>query len=453
MAFIGRNPSRRQPKPQSSKAGSSIDRNPEGGRVTQVGEGPGAGEVTPPVMTFGAPAAGEILAERYELTQHVNDDSAGRMVWRGVDVVLRRPVAVVLRYPGGDSASEMLQGAVAASRVIHPNLVGVYDAISEEERAYIVREWVDGTSLRELVTDEPLDPARAINIARAVASAVAAIHESGIAHGNVHPGTVLVADDGRVVLADARADGTATPEADVRAVGGLLYFALTGHWPHQEIVATGQPRRRAPLPDAVRDGSRALAAPRQMRAGVPGYLDDLTMDLLDTTVPAPAADVLAAELGRLDAPVEEPYLDEGPLRFMSAEETAAAVEPPAARRKVLAGVTGLVVVGLTGLLLGISAFASNSGGGSDQPDGAKAPPGVTTPSETASTPPGQPKKIALTAEQVRVIDPDSKKRDELDGVGAVVDGDLNQGWFTDSYENSPKFGNMKSGMGILIDLK
>ncbi|HEX5540927.1 MAG TPA: serine/threonine protein kinase, partial [Micromonospora sp.] len=131
-----------------------------------------------------------------------------------------------------------------------------------------------------------------------------------------------------------------------------------------------------------------------------------------------------------------------------------AVEPPAARRKVLAGVTGLVVVGLTGLLLGISAFASNSGGGSDQPDGAKAPPGVTTPSETASTPPaGQPKKIALTAEQVRVIDPDSKKRDELDGVGAVVDGDLNQGWFTDSYENSPKFGNMKSGMGILIDLK
>jgi hypothetical protein len=97
--------------------------------VTQVGEGQGASESTPPVMTFGAPSVGEILAERYELAEHINDDSAGRQVWRGVDVILRRPVAVVLRYPGGDSAAEMLQAAVAASRVIHPSLVGVYDAI------------------------------------------------------------------------------------------------------------------------------------------------------------------------------------------------------------------------------------------------------------------------------------------------------------------------------------
>ena len=95
-------------------------------------------------MTFGAPTAGEILAERYELVEHINNDSAGRQVWRGVDVVLRRPVAVVLRYPGGDSATEMLQAAVAASRVVHPNLVGVYDAIDEGDRAYVVREWVDG---------------------------------------------------------------------------------------------------------------------------------------------------------------------------------------------------------------------------------------------------------------------------------------------------------------------
>ena len=112
--------------------------------MTQVGEGQEADESAPPVMTFGAPTVGEILAERYELEEHINDDSAGRQVWRGVDVILRRPVAVVLRHPGGDSATEMLQAAVAASRVIHPNLVGVYDAIDEGERAYVVREWVDG---------------------------------------------------------------------------------------------------------------------------------------------------------------------------------------------------------------------------------------------------------------------------------------------------------------------
>ena len=102
----------------------------EGGLVTQVGEGhETAADEAGPVLTFGAPTAGEILAERYQLEQHVNNDSAGRQVWRGIDVILRRPVAVVLRHPGGSSATEMLLAAVASSRVFHSCLVCVDDAI------------------------------------------------------------------------------------------------------------------------------------------------------------------------------------------------------------------------------------------------------------------------------------------------------------------------------------
>src|SRR5690349_17916188 len=250
-------------------------------------------------MTFGAPAVGEILAERYQLEQHVNDDSAGRQVWRGIDVVLRRPVAVVLRHPGGDSATEMLQAAVAASRVIHPNLAGVYDAIDEQQRAYVVREWVDGESLRDLIADQgPLDPSRAIAIAHSVADALSAVHATGMIHGNVHPGTTLIGDDGRVVLADARADSADSRESDVRAVGGLLYYALTAHWPHAEIAPST-------LPDATRDASGNIAGPRQIRAGVPAYLDDLTMDLLDKRVATPESDALTAELARLNASDED----------------------------------------------------------------------------------------------------------------------------------------------------
>ena len=263
--------------------------------MTQVGDGhETAADGTGPVMTFGAPAVGEILAERYQLEEHVNNDSAGRQVWRGIDVILRRPVAVVLRHPGGDSATEMLQAAVDASRVIHPNLVGVYDAIDERERAYVVREWVDGEALRELVTrDGPQDPARATAIAHSIADALTAVHATGMVHGNVHPGTTLIGDDGRVVLADARADSADSRESDVRAVGGLLYYALTAHWPHAEIG-------KSTLPDANRDASGNIAAPRQIRAGIPAYLDDLTMDLLDKRVATPEADALAAELARLD---------------------------------------------------------------------------------------------------------------------------------------------------------
>src|SRR3954471_24524559 len=207
-------------------------------------------------MTFGAPTVGEILAERYQLEEHVNNDSAGRQVWRGIDVILRRPVAVVLRHPGGDSATEMLQAAVDASRVIHPNLVGVYDAIDEDDRAYVVREWVEGESLRELVSEEgPLDPGRATAIAHSIAGALAAVHATGMVHGNVHPGTVLIADDGRVVLADARADSADDVETDIRAVGGILYFALTGRWPQVEVG-------RTTLPDAGRDATGNVATPR-----------------------------------------------------------------------------------------------------------------------------------------------------------------------------------------------
>ena len=77
---------------------------------------------------------GEVLADRYKLEEHINDDSLGRQVWRGSDIVLRRQVAVVLRYPGGNAATEMLAAAVAASRLVHPHLVGVYDAIDEGDR-------------------------------------------------------------------------------------------------------------------------------------------------------------------------------------------------------------------------------------------------------------------------------------------------------------------------------
>src|SRR2546423_734059 len=87
--------------------------------------------------------------------------------------------------------------------------------------------------------------------------------------------------------APARADDGTTQESDVRAVAAILYCALTGHWPREGGT-------KSQLPDAVRvDGDR-VAAPRQVRAGVPGYLDELTVDLLNPDVPLPTAAELAA---------------------------------------------------------------------------------------------------------------------------------------------------------------
>jgi hypothetical protein len=359
----------------------------------------------------------------------------------------------VLRYPGGDSAVEMLQAAVAASRVIHPNLVGVYDAIDEQQRAYVVREWVDGRSLRELVAEHgPLDPTRATSVAHAIAGAVAAIHATGMVHGNVHPGTTMVGDDGRVVLADARTDGEDTPESDVRAIGGILYYAMTGHWPHSEVALLGGTGRRGrvALPDAVRDAAGSIAAPRQVRAGVPAYLDDLTMDLLDSHIGVPSSDVLAAELGRLDISEDEQYLENaGPLRFTMTADPGR--EPSqVGGRKVLVGIAGLLTVALVGLVFGIGALA-DSGTGDDNaaPTPARA---SASPSAAEDPPVAPPRKVPLGPDQVRVIDPDGN-RSELRDVEKAVDGDPNEGWSTESYFNRSNFGNAKEGMGILIDLK
>jgi serine/threonine protein kinase len=414
--------------------------------VTQIGEGQESQGAVPQVLTFGAPSVGEVLAERYQLEQHINNDSLGRQIWRGIDVVLRRPVAVVLRYPGGDSASEMLAAAVAASRIVHPHLVGVYDAIDEGDRAYVVREWVDGASLRELVADGPFEPERAAMIAAAVADAVVAVHATGMAHGNIHPGTVLVAADGRVVLTDARSDEAATPESDVRAIGAILYTALTGHWPHAEAGPTA-------LPDAVRDSSGNLASPRQVRGGVPTELDELTMQVLDPTAPPPSSETLLTELNRFEHDGGNPMFTRsgGPLNLEAFDQTTEApeVHRPAGR-KIAIGVAVLLVIAVVGVF-GATQALSSKDSPPQKASGDSSAQSTSAPQQTGGNAAGKPTPVKLGPNQVRIVDPPRGSRDDVRDADKTVDGNDNTGWKTSHY-NQADFGRLKPGMGIMIDL-
>ena len=388
------------------------------------------------VMTAG-PEAGEILVGRYRLEEHINDDASGRRVWRGIDVVLRRPIAVVLRYPGGESAGEMITAAIAASRIAHPHLVDVYDAIDEETRAYVVREWVDGVSLRELVADGPLDSVRATSVAHAVASAVAAAHASGMPHGNVHPGSVLIADDGRVVLADARADEFATVEHDVRAVGAVLYCALTGHWPYAEA---GDDR----LPDAVRDSAGALASPRQVRGGLPSVLSEIATDLLNPALEPPTAAALSAELARLDtAENDDLFGDAGPLSFTSGAGIGPTGPRPRNGRKMAVGVAALLAVAIAGLIMATKIGDSPKQGAAINP----------APTATASQQPAAQSK-PIKVQNIRIVDPSTKSDgSELPGAIAMIDGDNSTSWKTSTYRTADFGGpGYKPGMGVLLDL-
>lgn len=408
--------------------------------------GTGGYPQVPGVMTYGAAATGEVLVDRYRLEEHIDTDTAGRQIWRGVDTVLRRPVALVVRQPGGEAASGMLTAAVAASRLVHPHLVSVYDAIDEGHRAYLIREWVPGVALRDVLGQGPLDADRATLVTHAVAEAVSALHVAGIVHGNVHPGTILIADDGRVVLLDAHADAPTDPEFDVRAVGAVLYACLTGHWPYAEAG-------RSALPDSPRDGHGRPARPRQVRGGVPAHLDEIAAELLDPQVAPPAADALAAEFARLASrdvgyAGEEYAGDEyagdgwddrgshGPMGFRA--------DGGGRRRgntKIVAGVVALVVLAALGVFL-VSRVLSGS---SD-------PPANAATSGPVATATAVPQPVALTPAQVRIVDPPDGNRAELVGVENVIDGDDATGWSTDEYFGPADFGGIKPGMGILIDL-
>lgn len=377
----------------------------------------------------GAPAVGEVLADRYRLEEHIHDDATGRQVWRGVDVILRRPVTIVLKYPGGEAAEGMLRAAVAASRIVHPHTVGVYDAVDEGARAYVVREFVDGRSLRDVVaTTGPVDAARATAIAHAIADALAAVHATGVAHGNVRAGTVLLGSDDRIVLADAHAGPEASAEGDIRGLGGVLYAALTGYWPAELPTENRLPE--APRPDGK------LAAPRQIRPDVPNYLDALTMDLLDEALPPPTAAELSGELARLDVVNEV----SGPLDLVAVQPT----EPqPAASgtlwKKLAVGIAALAVISLVGLLIGTRWVTSSN---ASTTNGKNATPGQ---SHQGSAP------TLIKPAGARIVDPPQGDRSELEGVQNTIDKSTSTGWYTDHY-NEPAFGNFKPGMGVLVDL-
>ena len=87
--------------------------------------------------------------------------------------------------------------ARAAARLNHPNVVSVYDWEERDDEAFLVMEYVDGPSLRQVVRERgPLPVREAARIGEQVAAALAHAHSKGIVHRDVKPGNVLLAPDG-----------------------------------------------------------------------------------------------------------------------------------------------------------------------------------------------------------------------------------------------------------------
>ena len=329
-----------------------------------VGSSPGA------VPTLAEPfRAGDLLAGRYRLAEPVGG-AGNTVLWRAVDEVLARPVAVKLLPAGGpggrDAAQPFLDAAVRAGALGHPGLVRVYDAGLETpagatgEVAYVISEWVDGSPLPDVLADGPLDAVAATDLLRQAADALSAAHARGVAHGRLHPGNVFVTGSGRLRVTDVAvgasvhapddaADVTSDAvRADTRDLAAVLYALLTGRWPS---AATPQPACGLPSAPAERQESSRPYSPRQVRAGVPRALDLVVSRGLD---PArhPELPVLATPAALADAAEQAAEQSRETHRRRATDPGP----PSQLRRSVPWLVAGAVVaaIGTGGWLLGLA---------------------------------------------------------------------------------------------------
>lgn len=174
----------------------------------------------------------DVLVDRYELTDRIGLGGMAE-VYLGRDRVLDRTVAVktLLTQFAHDPSfiARFKREATSAAQLNHPNIVGVYDTGADDGRQFIVMEYIEGKTLKDLIREEgPLLPERAAEIAAEVCSALQFAHAHGIVHRDVKPANIMLSARGEVKVADfgiARAASGDTVTQTATVLGTAQYFS------------------------------------------------------------------------------------------------------------------------------------------------------------------------------------------------------------------------------------
>jgi eukaryotic-like serine/threonine-protein kinase len=293
-------------------------------------------------------------------------------VFLAEDQRLGRRVAVK-RLHGAEVTEETAERLRREARITaslrHPNLVTVFDMLTEDDDLFLVMEYVAGVTLADVLEDSPLEPGRTLELLRPLAAALDHAHTHGVVHRDVKPSNVLLGDDRQVKLCDLGLATAAeitritppgsilgtpaymapeqaqpvpcTAATDIYALATIAFQALSGTLPRTGSTALAVLRQATTMPPPDlrerRPGTPAGAAEALARgmALEPGERQPTAAALLDeleeglggagleqpaepTRVMAPARrrrtpeDVLAADVLAADRAAEPPPRRRGP---------------------------------------------------------------------------------------------------------------------------------------------
>lgn len=204
----------------------------------------------------------EMLDEEHDLP----DGFAPRAGSGGAGV--RRAAARTTRRPAEPAVRRAIEAAQTAAQIPdHPRLDQVFDVFAEGGSLWIVSELVAARPLAALLADRPLSPYRAAEVAADVLAALRVLHGHGWVHRNITARTVLICDDGRVMLTglaagaaeealcgyDPRPVEAGEPAGSAGSVGNV---AGHGGTPAEGAYETGD-TELAPAPESAASGARA----------------------------------------------------------------------------------------------------------------------------------------------------------------------------------------------------
>lgn len=176
---------------------------------------------------------GRILGNRYEIIEKVGNGGMAT-VYKATDLVLKRYVAVKVLRDEFTTDEEFIKRfeteAQSAARLVHPNIVSIFDVGVDNGIYYIVMELIKGKTLKEIIVEErgPLPWKWSVNVAIQIASALEMAHKNNIIHRDIKPHNIIITEDGIAKVTDfgiAKAVSNSTITAFGTTIGSVHYFS------------------------------------------------------------------------------------------------------------------------------------------------------------------------------------------------------------------------------------